>query len=344
MSRTNCRIGRWEVADCSALTDSCNQFSFAAVKPFSERPPRQLPPRWIDDSTLAALTAAGTNAHRLCSSSDAWLERFGDDLLLSFKDDAARDEVLAILPEWETGKGLKHRRIFSKFIPVKNDERLAPALIDGDSSLPLNTTVSENGMRFGLDFAAGYSAGLFIDQRANRASLRHGPVRRLLNTFAYTCSFSVAAALAGAETVSVDLSKKSLDRGRANFALNSIEPASHRFLADDVLEVLPRLARRNEKFDAIILDPPTFSRGNKGRRFQVEHDFETLLQAALEVAAPRARILLSTNCTRLTRRELERIARFALKLQRGSAEFHSAPDLPDLPRDLGAQTLWLTLK
>ena len=314
------------------------------MKRFSERPTSSLPLRWIDASTVAAFAAAATNAHRLCSSSDAWLERFGDDLLLSFKEEAARDEVLAALPAWEKEQAFAHRRIFSKFIPIKNAERIAPILIEGDPALPLETVVTENGMRFGLDFAAGYSAGLFIDQRANRTRVRREPVRRLLNTFAYTCSFSIAAALAGAETVSVDLSKKSLDRGRANFALNSIELAPHRFLADDVLEVIPRLARRGEKFDAIILDPPTFSRGNKGRRFQVERDLEALLQAALEVAAPRARILLSTNCTRLTRRELERIARFALKFQRAAAEFHHEPELPDIPRDLGAQTLWLTLK
>ncbi|MGB8168331.1 MAG: hypothetical protein WCF18_12610, partial [Chthoniobacteraceae bacterium] len=109
-------------------------------------------------------------------------------------------------------------------------------------------------------------------------------------------------------------------------------------------DVIPRLARRGERFDCIILDPPTFSRGNKGRRFQVERDLEALLQAALEIATPRARILLSTNCTRLTRRELERIARFALKFQRQTADFHNEPELPDIPRDAGAQTLWLSLK
>ena len=312
--------------------------------PFPERHASSFPARWIAGSTLAAFAAAGTDAHRICSSEAAWIERFGDDVLLSYKEETARDATLADLPAWEAEHGMQHRRIFGKFIPLKNDERIAPVLIDGEPSLPLETVVHENGMRFGLDFAAGYSAGLFIDQRANRAALRRQPVQRLLNTFAYTCSFSVAAALAGAETVSIDLSKKSLDRGRANFALNNIETGTHRFLADDVLDVIPRLARRGETFDAIILDPPTFSRGNKGRRFQVERDFETLLQAALEVATPRARILLSTNCTRLTRRELERIARFALKFRRQAADFHNEPELPDVPRDFGAQTLWLTLK
>ena len=313
------------------------------MTPFPEPTPRD-PLRWLDAAALAALAAAGTDAHRIFSSTDAWIERFGDDLLLSYKEEAARDRALAGLPAWEAAHRRIHRRIFSKFIPLKNDERIAPVLIEGEVRLPLESMVSEGGMRFGLDFAAGYSAGLFIDQRANRALVRRLPVRRLLNSFAYTCSFSVAAALAGAETVSIDLSKKSLDRGRANFALNSIDPAPHRFLADDVLDVLPRLARRRETFDVIILDPPTFSRGNKGRRFQIERDFETLLQAALEIATPQARILLSTNCTRLDRRDLERIARFALKSCRRAADFHAEPPLPDIPAEFAARTLWLTLK
>ncbi len=202
-------------------------------------------------------------------------------------------------------------------------------------------------MNFGLDFGAGYSAGLFLDQRANRAQVRNGGVQRLLNTFAYTCSFSLAAALAGAETVSIDLSKKSLDRGRENFALNNIPSGTesgHRFLAEDVLDVLPRLSRKGELFDAIILDPPTFSRGHKGRKFQVEQDFEALFLAALEVATPQARILLSTNCTRLNRRALEAIARFGLKATRKAGAIHLEAALPDIPSDQCAQTLWVNLR
>jgi 23S rRNA (cytosine1962-C5)-methyltransferase len=195
-----------------------------------------------------------------------------------------------------------------------------------------------------VDFAAGYSSGLFIDQRANRAYLRARRVKRLLNTFAYTCAFSVAAAAADAETVSIDLTKKSLERGRANFAVNRLDSARHRFIADDVLEVLPRLARRGELFDAIILDPPTFSRGNKGRRFRVEDDLEPLLASALEVAAPRAHVLVSTNCTRLDGRALEQIARSALKITRRAADFHREPELPDIPKEFAARALWLRLK
>jgi len=305
------------------------------------------PGKWIAPSQCEAFARAGTSAHRIYTGPDAWLERFGSDLLLSFKTEAARDMVLAEWPAQSVALAFVARRVFGKYLPERNEDRAAPTLLMGDPSAPLETVVEENHMRFCLDFAAGYSAGLFIDQRANRALVRRGEIRRLLNTFAYTCSFSVAAALAGAETVSVDLSRKSLDRGAENFVLNGLDPSTekgHRFIADDVLDILPRLARKGELFDAIVLDPPTFSRGHKGRRFQVEKDFETLLQAALELAAPRARILLSTNCARLNRRALENIGRFCLKVCRRAADFRSEPELPDIPAPAAAQTIWMFLK
>lgn len=324
------------------LIFTCNEFSWRKVKPPpSPETPRNSDEHWLRADQLSALRTSRTDAHRLYSSPDAWVERFGHDLLLSYKDDAARDRVLGALPAWLAEHGLDCARVFGKWLPLQNSDRTAPALLSGDEGLPMETVVKEGGMRFGLDFAAGYSAGLFIDQRANRDYVRRTGGKRMLNTFAYTCSFSVAAALAGAETVSVDLSKKSVDRGRANFALNALDPARHSFIADDVLDVLPRLVRRGEKFDTIILDPPTFSRGNKGRKWQVEQDFENLLLTAIELATPKARILLATNCTRLNRRALEAIARFCLKTTRRGATFHQEPALPDVPALFAAQTLWL---
>jgi 23S rRNA (cytosine1962-C5)-methyltransferase len=155
---------------------------------------------------------------------------------------------------------------------------------------------------------------------------------------------SVAAASVGANTVSVDLSKKSLARGRENFALNSLATNDHRFLADDVLAVLPRLARKGEKFDMIILDPPTFSRSHRGRAFQVERDFEDLLLEALEVVERNGHILLSTNCSTLREASLKTMARYCLKVKRRTADFHRAPALPDFPPGTGASTIWMRLR
>jgi 23S rRNA (cytosine1962-C5)-methyltransferase len=300
---------------------------------------------WISAAQLAAFSSAGTDAHRVCSGEDGWIERLADDALICFKSDAVRDELAVRLTAWCAEAHWGPRRIYGKFLPRQNAERIAPTLLSGDAALPPSTIVREAGTAYSLDFSAGYSHGLFLDQRANRAFLRRAGVKRVLNTFAYTCSFSVVAALGRAETLSVDLSKKSLDRGRENFALNQIPTdARHRFIADDVLDVLPRLARRGEKFDAIVLDPPTFSRGNQGRRWQVEQHFEDLLNAALELAAPGARLLLSTNCAKLDPQTLERTARFCLKMQRRGGDFHREPRPPDFPAGHGASTLWLTAR
>jgi 23S rRNA (cytosine1962-C5)-methyltransferase len=304
-----------------------------------------IPRFWLKPAQLAAFHTAQTDAHRLCSHPDGWVEKLGEDVLICYKHEAVRDAFLGELEEWSAETKWVPARVFAKFLPRFNDERIAPVLLQGDATLPMVTTVRENGVRYGLDFEAGYSHGLFLDQRGNRAFLRRIAPKRLLNTFAYTCSFSVIAALGGGETVSVDLSKKSIDRGRQNFGLNDLSTEQgHRFLADDVLDVLPRLARRGEMFDAIILDPPTFSRGNQGRRWQIEQNFEELLNAAIEMAAPGARILISTNCAKLDPPALERMARFSLKMTRRNGTMHREPALPDFPPAQGSSTLWLTVR
>src|SRR5205807_10021790 len=144
--------------------------------------------------------------------------------------------------------------------------------------------------------------------------------------------------------VNVDLSKKSLERGRQNFALNELSAEEHQFIADDVRPVLRRLERRGEKFDMIILDPPTFSRTKGGKAFHVESDFEELIVSALELIERDGRILLSTNCETLNEQGLERMARYCLKLSRKSGTLHRQPPPIDFPPGAGAATIWLTLR
>src|SRR6185437_10877979 len=224
---------------------------------------------WIDPRLLRDLQAEGTDAHRLCTIEDGWVERFGGDVLISFKSVLARKRLLEELQTWADSVNFQVRRVFARLIPTKSERRESPALVIGDPSEGLQTIATEWYLRFGLDFGTGYSPGLFLDQRENRRYVRHIAPRRLLNCFAYTCSFSVCAACNGASTINIDLSKKSLTRGRENFALNNLSTVDHQFITDDVQSVLPRLVRRGEKFDAIILDPPTFSRSPGGTRFQV---------------------------------------------------------------------------
>ena len=284
-----------------------------------------------------------TNAFRICTFQDGWIERLGSDVLLSYREQTALPPLLESVASLSASVGFSPERVFARHLPMRNEARTSPVLVSGDSAIPLQTIVTEAGVRYGLDFSAGYSAGLFIDQRHNRAWVRKNAKGRFLNTFAYTCSFSVCAALSGAETVSVDLSRKSLSRGEANFANNGLDPSKHRFFAADVRDFLPRLARKGERFDTIILDPPTFSTSATRGKFRVEDDMEALILLALELSAPRARILVSTNCTRLQTRDLERLSRTILKQHRLSGTCLPCPPPEDFPSGTAASCLWLVL-
>jgi 23S rRNA (cytosine1962-C5)-methyltransferase len=166
----------------------------------------------------------------------------------------------------------------------------------------------ENGLRFEISFHSGYSQGIFLDQRDNRAEVRSRMAQglRLLNTFAYTGAFSVAAAAAGAETTTLDLSQPYLDWARRNFQLNGIDPATQHFCKGDTFHWLRRFAKQGRRFDGIVLDPPTFSRDENGRVFRVERDFGELAALAASVLAPGGFLLCCTNCRTLTPGMFER--------------------------------------
>ncbi len=154
--------------------------------------------------------------------------------------------------------------------------------------------VRERGVRYWIDFQAGYSQGLFLDQRLNRARAAETK-GRVLNCFAYTCSFGVAAAAGGAHTVNVDLSRKYLEWGKRNYLLNGIDPARHEFLCGDAFDWLKRLGKQGQSFDLIVLDPPTFSRNAKGGVFTIESRMGDLLGSAESLLSATGMFLCSTN-------------------------------------------------
>jgi 23S rRNA (cytosine1962-C5)-methyltransferase len=301
-------------------------------------------PSWLRDSLLAEFDAQQTNVHRVYADKTFWIERYADDFLISYQKDSDLAFCREGLETWCRQQQRPARRIFGRHLPVKSEERKPPVLLQGDPALSPLSQVMENSVRYGVDFSAGYSTGFFLDQRANRLQLKKIKCRQLLNCFSYTCSFSVVAALGGAETVSLDLSAKSLARGRENFELNGLDPAPHRFLAEDVFHGIPYLERKGRRFDAIILDPPTFSRGKDGKAFQANRDFENLIQLALSVAAPKARLLLSTNSIKLSVEDLKKMGRFCAKILRTTAVFQDLPPLPDLQDSFSAKSTWMTLQ
>lgn len=219
--------------------------------------------------------------------------------------DALADRLLVSLRDTGVPRGLREllaatgRPVFVK--RLDKDVKEAPVQLCGPE-LPLRFQIQECGVRYIMDMAAGYSQGLFLDQRDNRAEVRRRCRRgmKLLNTFSYTGGFSVCAAMAGAQATTLDLAQPCLTWCRENMQANGIDPEQHFFCKGDTLHWLDRFARQGRRFDAIVLDPPTFSRDEKGRIWRVERDYGDLVAKAAACLAPGGWILCTTNCRKLS--------------------------------------------
>ena len=214
-----------------------------------------------------------------------------------------------------------------------------PVLLDGPAE-PQPFLINEHGISYEISFQAGYSQGIFLDQRNNRAEVRRllRPGLRLLNTFAYTGAFSVAAALAGAETTTLDLSQPYLAWAKRNFAHNHLDPAAHHFCKGDTFHWLRRFAQQGRTFDAIVLDPPTFSRDEHGKVFRVEYNFGELAALAARVLAPDGWLLCCTNCRAITPREFTRQVLDRLPHPMQASHAAMPRDFTDVPY---LKSLWL---
>jgi len=156
-------------------------------------------------------------------------------------------------------------------------------------------SVFEHGLRFWVNMTDYLDTGLFLDHRETRrivASMASG--KRLLNLFAYTCSFSVHAAAAGAlSTKSVDLSNTYTDWGRDNFQLNALPLGTNQIVRDDCLQFLEQ---ERGVYDLIVIDPPTISRSKKmDQMFDIQRDYPFLITKALSLLSPDGTIIFSTN-------------------------------------------------
>ncbi len=237
----------------------------------------------------------GTDAFRVVDGTlwpGVFVDALADRLLVSLRDTALPRALRAQL-------GATGRPCYVK--QLDKDVKLAPQYLCGPAAPEPRFTITENGVHYLMDMEAGYSQGIFLDQRDNRAELRRRcrPGMTLLNTFAYTGAFSICAALAGACTTTLDLAQPCLTWGQKNMELNGLDTSQHYFCKGDTLHWLDRFARQGRRFDAIVLDPPTFSRDAKGRIWRVESDYGRLVAKARACLAPGGFMLCTTNCRKL---------------------------------------------
>ena len=219
-------------------------------------------------------------------------------------------------------------------IDRSSGQQSSPQLLSGQTA-PKPLEVIEAGVRYAVELGDQLSTGLFLDQRPQRSWLAQGkkPWGRVLNTFAHAGGFSVAAAVAGAETVSIDLSSKWLNRIPRQLELNGINPRDHLLLTGDVFDWIRRLAKRGERFDLIILDPPSTSVGKKKKRWSAARDYPELVALTLPLLSPGGRLLTCTNSRKLSPYKFARSLEDVMPRSRGfQLERVCAPGI-DFPTD-----------
>jgi 23S rRNA (cytosine1962-C5)-methyltransferase len=312
------------------------------------------PPDFVADSRLALRAAIidplHTDAFRLVhGAADGWpglyLDRMGEDLL-------AQSAAALTAPQRQYIERIGGRAVYHQLL--QRQGRTPPQWLWGAPATS-EILVRENGLRFLLRLDEGGSIGLFLDQRENRRRLQERyvapgfelpPAADVLNAFAYTCGFSVAAAAGGGHVTSLDLSKNYLEWGRRNFSLNGLDVGKHDFIFGDAFAWFRRLVKKKRLFDLLILDPPTFSRSRESGVFQAEKNYGALVASALPLLKPGGTLLASTNAAGFAPEDfIEAVTGAVGRAGRKVALRHYAPQPPDFPIERAEpgylKTLWL---
>jgi len=154
---------------------------------------------------------------------------------------------------------------------------------------PNNWTVDYKGMKLGLKLMGFKHTGVFPEQAVNwdlmaelvrkRTANHQSPT--VLNLFAYTGAASVALSMAGAEVTHVDAAKNMVERAGYNAKLNGVD--NIRYIIDDCAKFIAREIKRGRKYDAIIMDPPSYGRGPSGELWKIEDNLFGLVKDAAKI-------------------------------------------------------------
>ncbi|MBW3597078.1 MAG: class I SAM-dependent rRNA methyltransferase [Planctomycetes bacterium] len=197
---------------------------------------------------------------------------------------------------------------------------------------PEGVLLEEHGIQYRVDLLGGQKTGFYLDQRDNRlAAARYMEGRRVLDLFCYTGAFSLAAAKLGgaAEVIGVDSSKKAIAAAEANAELNGV--ANVRFSVGEGFQTMEKYQPLGQPFEAIVLDPPKFTRTRKGVRAALQA-YHRLNRRAVELLTPGG-VLVTCSCSGGVLREdfLEMLSGVAQKTGRDIQLLEQRGAAPDHP-------------
>jgi 23S rRNA (cytosine1962-C5)-methyltransferase len=200
---------------------------------------------------------------------------------------AALKQMLLALsesPAWRQS-GAHSLLLQHRYLPDSPSEYLLGETLD-------EWLVSEDGLCFKLDLGRKQNIGLFLDMRYGRRWVRQqAQGKRVLNLFAYTCGFSVAAIAGGAEHVlNLDMAKAALSRGRDNHRLNQHDLSRVSFLGHDLFKSWGAV-KKSGPYDLIIIDPPSFQKGS----FALSKDYQKILRRLPDLLREQGTVLACVN-------------------------------------------------
>ena len=191
---------------------------------------------------------------------------------------------------------------------------------------PEEWTISYKNLKFGLKPMGFKHTGLFPEQAYNWDLMtelikKAGRPINVLNLFGYTGGATVACAAAGASVCHVDAAKNMVERCRENIKLSGLETAHVRYIVDDCTKFVNREIKRGRKYDAIIMDPPSYGRGSSGEVWKLEENLYDFVKLCTEVLSDKPLfVLINSYTTGLGATVLENILNLALEGKKGKIE------------------------
>ncbi len=170
------------------------------------------------------------------------------------------------------------------------------------SNIPDSWQIHYKDLVFNLKLMGFKHTGLFPEQAYNwdliRKTIKNSNRKcKVLNLFAYTGAASIAALKEGAEVVHVDSSRGMIDWAKENVKSNHLENETIRFLVDDVKKFVKRELRRGNKYDIILMDPPSFGRGAKNEVWSIEKDLYNLVDDCTKLLSDKPLLFIINSYT-----------------------------------------------
>ena len=259
------------------------------------------------------MNAAEWKEYSVIATGDGYkLERWGDIVLL-------RPDPQVI---WKSAENMeKYPGLAAKYVRSSS----GGGRWEYFKKIPAEWVIGYKNLKFKVNPMGFKHTGLFPEQAVNweemaRLILSAGREISVLNLFAYTGGATVACAAAGAKVCHVDAAKAMVERAKENAALSGLSGAPIRYIVDDCVKFVEREIRRGRKYDAVIMDPPSYGRGPSGEMWKLESELYGFCELCEKVLSDNPLFfLINSYTTGLQPQVMKNILELAVRRRRGGS-------------------------